>query len=220
MQLKIGSIILKIIIIRNLIRNISIQQHTRLVRPTPRHVPYSIPPSTQHERRDPEALHELDAFRVTAQTEVETTETIAGETVRAALQDYRARLVDFHYFCGYWFEEFFVHCICYSRSEGGVYGEAGAFFGSRVFYVPCTRKKVPKLMQTKSHHAIGTIKSLLDAIPVMNVNINIQHPRMNLQQLQNRQHDIINITKPARLALLRVMQPTAPINRNIRIPVI
>lgn len=71
-------------------------------------------------------------------------------------------------------------------------------------------------MKRTSHNSVTQIKRLLDPIPMMHININIQHSIMVLQQLQNPQHNIIHITKPRRFALLRMMQASRPVNAYIR----
>ena len=53
--------------------------------------------SAKHEQRQVVSLHELDAFAVTFQGQVEAAETIAGERVCAALQHDGARLVHLHH---------------------------------------------------------------------------------------------------------------------------
>lgn len=40
---------------------------------------------------------------------------------------------------------------------------------------------------------------------------------MNLEELKNPEHNIINITKTRRLRLFRMMQPPRPVDRNIRV---
>jgi len=72
-------------------------------------------------------------------------------------------------------------------------------------------------MKRDRHDPIRSIKSLFDPITVMDINIDVQHTMMMLEQLQNSQDTIIHITKPRGLALLRVMQPPRPINHDIRI---
>ena len=39
------------------------------------------------------------------------------------------------------------------------------------------------------------VESFFHAIPMMNININVQDSRVVLQQLQNSQHQVIDITK-------------------------
>ena len=39
-------------------------------------------------------------------------------------------------------------------------------------------EEIAKLVQRERHHAVGRVECLLDAVAVMNVNVNVEHARM------------------------------------------
>lgn len=59
------------------------------------------------------------------------------------------------------------------------------------------------------------IKCLLNTITMMNVNVKIKYTRINLQQLQNTEHNIIDVTEAARFCFLSMMESACPVNYNI-----
>lgn len=47
--------------------------------------------------------------------------------------------------------------------------------------------------------AVGSQERLLHPIPMVDVNVDVQHARMVLEQLQDCQHYVVHIAEPARL---------------------
>jgi hypothetical protein len=74
---------------------------------------------------------------------------------------------------------------------------------------------LPILMKGNGHNPIRQIKGLLNPIPMMHINININNSRINQQQLKYSQHNVINIAKATSLALLSMMQSTTKVNGNV-----
>lgn len=54
----------------------------------------------------------------------------------------------------------------------------------------------------------------------MNVDIDIKHPRVILQKLQNPDDNIVDVTKTGRLELLRVVQPAGPVDCDVAVVVV
>eukprot|EP00966_Prymnesium_polylepis_P234947 5434224-Prymnesium_polylepis.1 len=44
------------------------------------------------------------------------------------------------------------------------------------------------LVEGDSHDAVGGVESLLDAVAVVDVDVQVQHPRVVLEQLQDAEH--------------------------------
>jgi hypothetical protein len=74
---------------------------------------------------------------------------------------------------------------------------------------------LPIFVERDSHDSISVVKGFFHPIAVMNVDINVQHTCMPLQQLQDGNHNVVHVAKPRRLKLLGVMQPTRPVNSNV-----
>jgi hypothetical protein len=55
------------------------------------------------------------------------------------------------------------------------------------------------------HHAVGEVERLLDAVAVVDVYVDVHDARVVLQKLQDRQHEVVDVTKAGGFALLRVM---------------
>ena len=74
-----------------------------------------------------------------------------------------------------------------------------------------------KLRSPDSIFASGLLRnsSHLYSIPVVNIDINVDHSRMILQQLQDGDHDVVDVAKAAGLKLLGVVQPTRPVEGDV-----
>lgn len=48
-------------------------------------------------------------------------------------------------------------------------------------------------MKREGHDAVGGVKRFLDAVAVMNVDVNVEHALVKLEQLHNAQHNIVDI---------------------------
>lgn len=70
-------------------------------------------------------------------------------------------------------------------------------------------------MKRHSHHTISQVERLLDAVAVVHVDVDVQHPGVVLQQLQNGDHDVVDVTEAGRLKLLGVMEPAGPVNGDV-----
>jgi hypothetical protein len=94
------------------------------------------------------------------------------------------------------------------------------FTQSNIIYIPSAWKIIFKLMKWTCHYPISSIKGLFNTIPMMNVNINIKDSLIIIKQLQDTQHNIINITKPTSFWLLSMMKPSRPIQNRLKPPLI
>jgi hypothetical protein len=72
-------------------------------------------------------------------------------------------------------------------------------------------------VERDGHDAVCCVERLLDAVAVVDVNVDVQHARVALQQLEDRKHNVVGVAEPARLALLRVVQAAGPVDRNVRL---
>lgn len=75
------------------------------------------------------------------------------------------------------------------------------------------------LMKRDRHTSIRKIECLFHSVTVVNVDVQIQNPRVNLQQLNYRQHNIVHVAKATRLRFLGVMQASSPVYRDISLPI-
>ena len=70
-------------------------------------------------------------------------------------------------------------------------------------------------MERDSHDSVCEVESLLDSVAMVNIYVDIQDPRVVLEQLQDRYDDVVYVAKPGRLKLLGVVEPSRPVYRHV-----
>ena len=70
-------------------------------------------------------------------------------------------------------------------------------------------------MKTDSHHSICIVKSFLNSISMMNINVKVKDSRINFQKLKNTQNYIIYIAKTTSFRFLCMMETAWPVYHYI-----
>jgi hypothetical protein len=122
---------------------------------------------------------------------------IVGERIRATLQNNAIRTVvlanGFHDFLENTNELFVVHAL-FKRD---VQGEVFALATADVHQISSSGEKfitlaiVPISVETHAHDSVGCIKSFFYTVTVVNVNVDVQNPIVVLEQLKNRENDVV-----------------------------
>ncbi len=76
------------------------------------------------------------------------------------------------------------------------------------------------LVKGDGHDSIREIEGLLDAIPMVDVNVDVQHSRMHLEQLQDANDNVIDVAEAGGLKLLGVVQSPTPVDGNVALVVV
>ena len=141
----------------------------------------------------------FETLAVCFDCQLEIAYPIFGERVGSALENYYIRTIRAHDYIGYFVENVeitrivhslfkrHIHTIIPSQSLSNWLNFAGA--GEKFLLV---------LVKAQRHNSVGMIESLLDAISVMHIYINVEDPRVDLQQLNNAHNNIVNIAEPTR----------------------
>mmetsp|Transcript_30120 Transcript_30120/g.94491 ORF Transcript_30120/g.94491 Transcript_30120/m.94491 type:complete len:359 (+) Transcript_30120:185-1261(+) len=216
-QLVVRPIVLVVVVVREVVRDLLIQHHGRLVRPAARHVADRVAAAAQDERGHLLLQHKAHALGVPPDGQVEAAEPVAAERVGAALQHERAGAVEVHHLLHHRLEQPLVRVVVHpvaqrhvdrvvlARPDADVLDVAGA-----------GEEEVAVLVKGDGHHAVRREEGLLDAVAVVDVDVNVQHSHVHLEQLEDRQHDVVDVAEAGRLALLRVVQPPRPVENDIR----
>ena len=68
---------------------------------------------------------------------------------------------------------------------------------------------------THGHDAVREVKRLLHAIPMMDVDVHIQHSVVLLQQLQDGEHDVVDVAEAGSFRALCVVHAAGPVEREV-----
>ena len=87
-----------------------------------------------------------------------------------------------------------------------------------VIAAPAARvRPIAVLVERHRHHSIGRIERLLHAIAMEHIDVDIQHPRVITQQLQDREHCVVDVAVATGLRGARVVHASRPVDGNVRI---
>ena len=205
---------------RQLCAHICIRRDTRLVAPQSAHIAGGVPAPANQEQREPKRLDELDAGTVGPDIEVEATQPVRAEGVRAALQDNGGGAVVIDHGVDDALEQADVVLVVDAVAERDVEGVVFSGAAADVVEVTSTGEEVilVVLVEGKGHDAVGGEEGLLDAVAVVHVDVDVEHARVVAQELQDREHDVVDVAEPARFRFLCVVQPTAPVYCDVALP--
>ena len=69
-----------------------------------------------------------------------------------------------------------------------------------------TKQEAVRLVEGERHHAVAA---------VVDVDVDIEHAGVDLEELEDREHDVVDVAEPLRLVLLRVVQPARPVRHDV-----
>lgn len=84
-------------------------------------------------------------------------------------------------------------------------GVAFSFTLTHVLQIARAREEVTIPVEADGHHAVRHVEGLLDAIAMMNVDVDVEHALVILQQLENGKDDVVSVTKSFSLLLFRMV---------------
>eukprot|EP00850_Spirogloea_muscicola_P008017 SM000042S15284 [mRNA] locus=s42:174238:177192:+ [translate_table: standard] len=223
---------------------------TCLVGPAAGNVADGVPSAAQQEQRNIERAHEAHALRVAAHGEVEATEarvSTALQDYRAGCKDLHhlhddrlehelvALIVD-AIIQRHIERVVLALAIAHVPEErrlpatpkrqrralkphlkGLAHGPAGGLLAPEV---AGAGEVLAELVEGDGHDAVGGVEGLLHAVAVVDVDVDVQHALVVLEELQDGQHDVVDVAEPRRLALLGVVQPAGPVDGDVRVAVV
>jgi hypothetical protein len=81
-------------------------------------------------------------------------------------------------------------------------------------------KYSPNLWKGNRHDAIGGVESLLDAVSVVDVDVDVEHALVRLEELEDREDDVVDVAKARGFVLLGVVQAPRPVDDGVRLLVV
>jgi hypothetical protein len=152
---------------------------------------------------------------MTLNAQLEAPQPVPAERVGPALQHDGSRLEALHDLGDDWAEDRVVSGVVHAVVQRHVDRVALALLVATVLHIARAREVLAELVKGAGHHAAGGVEGLLDAVAVVDVDVDVQHALMFLQQLQDAQHAVVDIAEAAGLALLGVVQAASPVYHGV-----
>mmetsp|Transcript_21127 Transcript_21127/g.35286 ORF Transcript_21127/g.35286 Transcript_21127/m.35286 type:complete len:256 (-) Transcript_21127:392-1159(-) len=216
-QTVIGAVVLHVVVVRQFVGDLAFETNRGLKGPATSNVADSVTTASEDEHGDVEAFYKLDTIGVTLDREIEAAETVSGKRICSALHDDGLRFVNLDDLGDDGLEDAFVRFVIDSIFQWEVDRVILALSDSNILDVTCSRKVLAKLVEGDTHHTIGGVEGLLDSITVVNVDVNVQHPLVDLEEFEDGEDDVVDVTETGSLTLFGVMQSSSPVDSNVAI---
>jgi len=102
-----------------------------------------------------------------------------------------------------------------ARVQRDIQGIVAAFAMAYVLHVPSPRKEVSEPVERHCHDAVSAIECFLNTISMMNVDVDVQHSVVVLQQLKNGENDVVYIAETTCLHLFCMVETASPVDANV-----
>ena len=154
---------------------------------------------------------------MTFHRKIEVSKPIFGQRVSSTLNHHGIRSVESHASIHNFLEKLKISGIIDTLLERHINRIVFADPLSNRIECSSSRKEIfIKLMKAHSHDSISMIESFLNSITMMNINIEVQHSRVNFQHLENAYHNIIDIAKSTCLCFFGMVITARPVDSYIR----
>mmetsp|Transcript_50181 Transcript_50181/g.104707 ORF Transcript_50181/g.104707 Transcript_50181/m.104707 type:complete len:221 (+) Transcript_50181:1699-2361(+) len=215
MKCVVRRVVFPIVVVRELVAQRLAKTKGCFICPAPRHIPYCIPPSPNEQCRQTERPDVLDTAPVAPDRQVECPKSVTSQRVCTAAHNHCSRLILFHNARDERSENALVALVVNAVSQWVVDCIILTSLCANVQHVAGAREVVAILMKRDRHHPICRVEGFLDAITMVNINIDVKNTIMHFQQFQDSENNVIHEAKPACLALFCVVKATGPIDGNI-----
>ena len=211
----VRSEVFKVIVEGKLVLDVLPEHDGRLVRPAPGDVAEGVATAAEDEGGDVEAANELDAVGVASDAEVEATEPIAGQRVGTALQHDGTGGEALHDLADDGPEDGAEGVVVHAVVEGEVDGVVLSVGVANVEDVAGTREVFAELVEADGHDAVGGVEGLLDAVAVVDVDVDVEDALVLLEELEDGQDAVVDVAKAGGLGLLGVMESAGPVDDDV-----
>ena len=207
--------VFKVIVEGELVLDVLSEHDGRLVRPAPGDVAEGVAAAAEDEGGDVEAANELDAVGVASDAEVEATEPIPGQRVGTALQNDGTGGEALHDLADDGTEDGAEGVVVHAVVEGEVDGVVLPVGVAHVEDVAGAREVFAELVEADGHDAVGGVEGLLDAVAVVDVDVDVEDALVLLEELEDGQDAVVDVAKAGGLGLLGVMESAGPVDDDV-----
>jgi hypothetical protein len=127
---------------------------------------------------------------VATHAQIEATKTVAGETITTTLENDCLWLVILHDGLDDRLEDRVVCGVIDAIAQGEVDGIVLAVANADIAELAGAREVFAILMERHCHDTIGRVEGLLDAIAVVDIDVDVKNALLEAQKLENGKYDV------------------------------
>ena len=81
--------------------------------------------------------------------------------------------------------------------------------------ISSAREVLAVLVEGDGHDPVRGVEGLLHAVPVVDVDVDVEHSLVVLQELEDGQHDVVDVAEARGLRLLGVVETPGPVDGDV-----
>lgn len=153
--------------------------------------------------------------------EIEAAQPVAPQRIRSTLQHYATRAISLDHWAHDPLEQPNVRVVIYPILQRHIQRIVLPGPTTHIVPVPRPREEVVLviLVERERHDPIRREEGLLDAIAVVHVNVDIEHSRVHAQQLEDREHNVVDVAEAGGFGLFGVVQAAGPVYGDVGLAV-
>jgi hypothetical protein len=110
--------------------------------------------------------------------------------------------------------------VVHAGLEGKVDRVAVAVAVAGVVRLSRAGEEVFRLVERNGHHTVRQVEGFLDAVTVMDIDVDVENALVLLEELEASEHDVVGVAEAGCLGLLGVVHPAAPIHDDVSMVVV
>lgn len=122
--------------------------------------------------------------------QIEASQPVTRKRITTALQDYRSRLVVFHDPADGGLEDALVTIVVDAISEREVDRVVLSLADTNISQFASSGEVLAVLVEGDGHDSVGRVKGLLDAITVVDVNVDIEDAFVEAEEFEDAEDDV------------------------------
>ena len=192
-----------------------------LIGPCAGHVAGGVATAAKHDHGNAKGFAKLCAGTVALDLQVEPTQAVAGERVGATLKGDDRRTELFVDLADDGLEEVAIllvgDAVVKGHIDGVVRTRIVLGLGTVVVETASAREEDlgGELVEGTGHDTVCAVESLLYAVTVMDVNVDVKHSWVAAQKLENGKDNVVDVAEARGLGLFGVVKTAAPGNGNV-----
>jgi hypothetical protein len=165
-------------------------ENARFIRPGSGNIAHGVATATENKSRQTKTLDITDAVGMAIHAEVKATQPVARQTVTATLQDHGLGLVVSHDVLDDGLEDGLVGLVGDTIAEWVVDSVVLTGTDADVTKFACSREVLSVLVERHSHDSVGRVEGLLDAITVVDIDVDVEDALLETEQLQDTKNNV------------------------------
>ena len=163
---------------------------TGLVSPCSGNVSHCVATTAENKSRESKTTHEVNAIGMSSHAQIEAAKSVTRQAVTTTLEDDCLRLIVLHDSRDDRLEDGLVRGVGDTVAERKVDGIVLACADTNVAQLTSTWEVLAVFVEGDGHDTVGCVEGLLNAISVVDINVDVQNALLESEELNDGKNNI------------------------------